>query len=282
MKNSKDLFTVLHSGITAYDAEEAENIAFVILDNLYNLNRTDVLTEKSIDFAPEQKNALDKIITRINAHEPVQYVLGSAWFYGREFYVSPAVLIPRPETELLVDEVIKTVGNSPLSILDIGTGSGCIAITLAKELSKATVNALDISAAALEVAQKNAAQLNARVQFLQSDILSQPISITNLDIIVSNPPYIAFAEKETMRKNVLAHEPHLALFVPDNDALIFYSTIAQKGFTALKADGKIFVEINERFGKETAEIFIQAGFSSVRIVKDLQGKERILVADKAE
>lgn len=281
MKNSKDLFTVLRYSITAYDAEEAENIAFVILDNLYTLNRTDILTQKSIDFSPEQRDALDKIIARINAHEPVQYVLGSAWFYGRDFYVSPAVLIPRPETELLVEEVIKAVSDFPITILDIGTGSGCIAITLAKELPNATVTALDISTAALEVAQKNASQLNARVQFLQSDILTQSIPVTMLDVIVSNPPYIAFAEKEAMRENVLAHEPHVALFVPDNDALIFYSTIAQKGFAALKTDGKVFVEINERFGKETAEVFIHAGFSSVRIVKDLQGKERILVADKA-
>lgn len=280
MKNSKDLFTLLRNSITVYDAEEAESIAFVVLDNLYNLSRTDVLTEKSIDFSAEQRDILNKIIARINTHEPIQYILGSAWFYGRNFYVSPGVLIPRPETELLVEDVIKTVGNTKTTIVDIGTGSGCIAITLAKELPNASVIALDISESALEVAQKNATQLNASVQFVHTDILTQPLPGTNLDIIVSNPPYIAFAEKETMRENVLAHEPHTALFVPDNDALVFYRTIAQKGFAALKPNGKVFVEINERFGKETAEVFTQTGFSSVHIIRDLQGKDRIIQAHK--
>lgn len=280
MKNSKDLFTLLRNSITVYDAEEAESIAFVVLDNLYNLSRTDVLTEKSIDFSAEQRDILNKIIARINTHEPIQYILGSAWFYGRNFYVSPGVLIPRPETELLVEDVIKTVGNTKTTIVDIGTGSGCIAITLAKELPNASVIALDISESALEVAQKNATQLNASVQFVHTDILTQSLPGTNLDIIVSNPPYIAFAEKETMRENVLAHEPHTALFVPDNDALVFYRTIAQKGFAALKPNGKVFVEINERFGKETAEVFTQTGFSSVHIIRDLQGKDRIIQAHK--
>jgi release factor glutamine methyltransferase len=280
MKNSKDLFTLLRNSITVYDAEEAESIAFVILDHLYALTRTDVLIEKTMSLSPEQDVLLRSIVSRINAHEPVQYVLESAYFFGRDFYVSPAVLIPRPETELLVEEVIKTTGDTPVNILDIGTGSGCIAISLAKELPNATVTALDINKDALDVARKNATQLNAHIQFLQSDILTEAIAVKNLDVIVSNPPYIAYPEKETMRENVLAYEPHVALFVPDTDALIFYNTIAQKGFAALNADGKIFVEINERFGKETADTFIQAGFSTVKIIQDLQGKDRIVVATK--
>lgn len=280
MKNSKDLFTVLRNSITVYDAEEAESIAFVILDNLYSLNRTDVLTEKPISFTAEQKNTLDKIIARINTHEPVQYVLGSAWFYGRPFHVSPAVLIPRPETELLVDEVIKSVNQNSVSILDIGTGSGCIAITLARELPQAIISAVDISEPALQVAHHNAERLQAKVNFYTIDILKDAIPLSNLDVIVSNPPYIAASEKTHMRENVLAHEPHQALFVPDNNALIFYSTIAQKGYTALQPAGKIFVEINERLGKETADVFIRAGFSTVQIIKDLQGKDRIVKAYK--
>jgi release factor glutamine methyltransferase len=186
------------------------------------------------------------------------------------------VLIPRPETEFLVEEVLKSTSNTPGKILDIGTGSGCIAITLAKNLPQKTVIAFDISDDALQVASKNAKQLGANVTFHHVDILTSEIDFQELEFIVSNPPYVAASEKHAMNRNVLDHEPHLALFVPDSDPLIFYKVIAQKGLSALKSGGRIVVEINERFGKEVCDIFVQTGFTNARVIKDLQNKDRIV------
>ena len=186
------------------------------------------------------------------------------------------MLIPRPETEFLVEEVLKSTSNIPGKILDIGTGSGCIAITLAKNLPQKTVIAFDISDEALQVASKNAKQLGANVTFQHVDILKSEIDFQELEFIVSNPPYVAVSEKHAMNRNVLDHEPHLALFVPENDPLIFYNAIAQKGLSALKSGGRIVVEINERFGKEVCDIFIQAGFTNATVIKDLQNKDRIV------
>jgi release factor glutamine methyltransferase len=202
--------------------------------------------------------------------------LGKAHFYGQEFLVNPSVLIPRPETELLIDEVLKRASNGAGTILDIGTGSGCIAITLAKKLPQKTVTAFDISDAALQTASENAKQLNATVDFQHVDILKDKVPLQELEFIVSNPPYIAVSEKESMNNNVLDHEPHLALFVPDNDPLIFYKAIANKGLPLLKPEGRIVVEINERFGKEVCDIFIHAGFTGAHVIKDLQNKDRIV------
>ena len=163
----------------------------------------------------------------------VFYILGKADFFGRVFTVNPSVLIPRPETELLIDEIVKETSNAPGKVLDIGTGSGCIAITLAKELPDKTVIAFDISEAALKTASANATELSAQVDFRKMNILTEGIPFNDLEIIVSNPPYVTVSEKHSMNNNVLNHEPHLALFVPDNDPLVFYKAIAAKGFAAV-------------------------------------------------
>jgi release factor glutamine methyltransferase len=193
--------------------------------------------------------------------------------------VNSAVLIPRPETEELISE-LKSILRYSASILDIGTGSGCISITLALELRGSKVFATDVSDQALSLSKENNTRLGATVQFLKHDILHEEIPFSGLDVIVSNPPYIVFSEKEQMQPNVVNFEPHLALFVPENDPLIFYKKIASKAYAALKAGGLLCVEINERFGGEVAKLFLDSGFEEIKIIRDLSGKERIVRGKK--
>ncbi|HEU5291325.1 MAG TPA: peptide chain release factor N(5)-glutamine methyltransferase [Cyclobacteriaceae bacterium] len=281
MKNSKEIFRDLVSQITLKeDPEEIQSILYIVLEAILGLSRADIIAEKSISFSAEFQHKLKTIIRQINQHEPVQYILGETYFFGRRFNVSPAVLIPRPETELLVEEVLKEIQPfTPGTIVDIGTGSGCIAVTLAKELPDKKIVGIDVSEAALKIARGNTLQLNATAEFQHVNVL-QEFPFQGLEMIVSNPPYIAFAEKESMKRNVLDHEPHLALFVSDNDPLQFYKAIAEKGYSALLQNGKILVEINERFGNEVADVFRESGFKSIRIIKDLQQKDRIVIAHK--
>jgi release factor glutamine methyltransferase len=277
MMNSKDLFRDLRKRITLpQEVSETDSMLYLILESVVGITRSDIIAQKAVSVTSAETSKLDTILSRVNKNEPVQYILGKAHFYGQEFQVNPSVLIPRPETELLVEEVLKRASNGSGKILDIGTGSGCIAITLAKQLPQKTVTAFDISVAALQTASANSGTLNVKVNFQCVDILKDEIPLRDLEFIVSNPPYIAVSEKEAMNTNVLDHEPHLALFVPDNDPLVFYRAIAEKGMLLLKPEGRIVVEINERFGKEVCEIFIQAGFTGTHIIKDFQNKDRIV------
>jgi release factor glutamine methyltransferase len=273
MINSKTLFHQLQKKITlAEDQEEVKSILYLLFEKEFGLNRTEILAEKEIKTT--DANALEKQIQRINNHEPIQYILGEADFFGRRFNVNSSVLIPRPETELII-QLVKEEKFDSLTILDIGTGSGCIAISLALEIPSAIVHALDISEGALSIAKENAKRLNTSVNFLQHDILSQIPLLKNLDVIVSNPPYVTEKEKGAMNKNVLNYEPHLALFVPDSDPLKFYKVIAEKSLSLLKPQGKIFVEINQQFGKEVAAVFGSLGYKT-EIIKDMEGKDRVV------
>lgn len=290
-QSSKKLFDNLLQQITVYERQEAKEIVFWLMEFYLDLKKIDILSDRIID--NQQVIDWGNIIERLNTHEPIQYILGETEFYGRKFLVNNSVLIPRPETEELVklvvdDERIKNGSISQLStqhsefrtILDIGTGSGCIAISLAKELPDFQVFAYDISEKALETAQKNADLNNAKVIFEKVDILNYPLSINHypLSIIVSNPPYVTKREIERMQKNVLGFEPHLALFVEDNEPLIFYQAIADFAFNNLTDNGLVAVEINEALGQETADIFIKKGFSEVVIVKDIHQKDRFVRA----
>jgi release factor glutamine methyltransferase len=277
MPSSRQIFNHILSQISeTYEIKEARSIVFLLLEHTLKLSKTDILIDRNID------NDVDftEIIQRLNQHEPIQYILGETEFCGLRFLVNPSVLIPRPETEELVQLVI---ANAPLlshAILDIGTGSGCIAIALAHALPHATVSGYDISEKALETAQKNAILNGVNITFEERDILNPltPNPLTNFQIIVSNPPYIADSEATLMQKNVLNFEPHLALFVEDQNPLLFYEKIAEFGTKHLVNKGLCFVEINERFGKETAAVFEQWGYESVEIIKDLSGKDRIVKA----
>jgi release factor glutamine methyltransferase len=203
--------------------------------------------------------------------------LGEAHFFGRSFRVNPNVLIPRPETEELILTTKKYLANKQNpKILDIGTGSGCIPVTLALEIKNSEIFATDISEAALKTASENASLLRANVNFIRHDILREKLPFTELDLIVSNPPYITEREKAGMEKNVLDHEPGIALFVPDENPLLFYNAIASKAFAALATGGLLLTEINELFGNETAKVFFENGFDQIEILKDINGKNRIV------
>jgi len=278
--NSKVLLRSLVSSIKLDESkEEIETIVLMLLHGRRGVSRAEMLSGKDVEctmaeFADDMR--------RINAHEPVQYILGATEFYGRTFHVNSSVLIPRPETELLVTESLTALQlrQGGARIFDAGTGSGCIAVTLALESPKSVVTGIDVSDDALGVARKNAESLGARLTFLKHDMLGAKELPGEWDMIVSNPPYVMQSEVRQMKKNVTDFEPHLALFVPDNDPLLFYKAIARAAQSTLAANGIILAEINERMGNETRKLFSSHGFTA-SIVKDLDGKDRIVVARRA-
>lgn len=262
-------------------AEEIQQLGFMVLEHELGLSATEILMEKDVEVSTDIQNKLNIIAQRLNEHEPIQYILGDAEFLGRRFLVSPAVLIPRPETEELVKLVplqISSGEENPIRILDIGTGSGCIAISLKELMPFAEVYATDVSEAALAIAQKNIERLEPQVKLLKHDILNEDIPVQDVDTIVSNPPYVAQQEKTSMQKNVLDHEPHMALFVPDNDPLVFYKAIALRGKKVLKPGGHVVVEINALLGSETISVFESENYSNVILMKDMNGKDRFVLA----
>ena len=280
----------------AYTEGEAHAIAMLVFQMLFSLTPTEIYAGRDEEFASDQR--LPKILSRLLRHEPVQYILGKCEFCGHIFSVSPDVLIPRPETEELVRIIIDDQ-RKPLpdpsrgrkqkvshrgdiegtSILDCCTGSGCIAIALALATPTAEVYALDISESAIMVAKKNAIQLGAKINFICADILTQDIKDT-YDIIVSNPPYITNSERAKMEPNVLDYEPHIALFVPDDDALKFYRAIGKKAFTSLTNGGRLYFEINPLFADDVQFLLQQIGFHNVEIIKDSFGRRRFVKAIK--
>jgi release factor glutamine methyltransferase len=280
MINSKTLCSDFVSRITIPDDEsEIQSIVYLVFEQVFGLTRSEILSGKTINLNQQDENKLAELVSRINRHEPIQYILNQADFFGRTFFVNPAVLIPRPETEELVREVLSvlkmnTSGNR--RVLDIGTGSGCIPITLSLELVGVEMHASDISLAALEVAARNASNLKARVEFFNHDVLASEIPVKNLDCVVSNPPYISVGEKSRMHKNVLDFEPHLALFANEDDPLIFYRHIASKAKHVLKPLGWVMVEINSSLGVETKRIFEREGYRDIELVKDISGNDRII------
>lgn len=269
----KSLFDILVSRIKAYDYPEAKEIVFQLLDSQWGIDRTDLIMGETSNNIDE----LAPLIDRINQGEPIQYILEEAWFYGRRFYVDKHVLIPRPETEELIDYIKK---QKPERVLDLGTGSGCIPVTLSLELPGSAVYAIDKSEDALEVARKNAKDNLAKVDFELADILDfqNPFLTDRFDLIVSNPPYVKESEKKEMRKNVLDFEPDLALFVPDNDPLVFYRNIGRIGKKHLVPDGQLWVEINAGLGRETRELFESQGYAEVNLIRDFFGKDRFIQA----
>ncbi len=257
-----------------YDQKEAENIVFMLLEDQFGISKEDVLVDKQVDIDIDQ---FDDYVRRLEMNEPIQYITGSADFYGRKFKVSEAVLIPRPETEELVRLIIKENKITSPRILDIGVGSGCIAVSLAAELG-GTVYGTDVSEEAVQIATENANQHGAIVNFIQHDILQSKLNIRELDILVSNPPYIPSSEQIGMHQNVLGFEPRIALFVPDEDPMGFYQTIAREGLTTLKDGGLLYFEIHENFGAPIQQMLESLGYSDVETYKDMQGKDRMVRA----
>lgn len=263
-----------------YDPREAGNLSRIICCEILGQQTVDYYLGKDIILSVKEEQELESILARLHNFEPIQYILGEARFLGRTFRVTPDVLIPRPETEELVEMMLKEL--SPVSrVLDVGTGSGCIAISLAKELPESQVTAWDVSGEALSIAAANSKALQASVRFEQRDVLTyEPCVVDCYDVIVSNPPYVTEAEKQEMEHNVLDWEPSLALFVPDTDPLRFYRRIAVLGLEMLTSGGKLYFEINRAFGKDTVAMLCETGYRAVRLQKDISHNDRFVIAEK--
>jgi len=271
---------------TLYDSMEIESFFYIVSTFLHKKNRIALVFEPDFEINNEQLEHWNNILEELKKEKPIQYVLGEAWFFGLRFEVDANTLIPRPETEELVQWIIDTIteensdfNQNSLKIIDIGTGSGCIPISLKKELPMTEVSAIDVSDGALEVAQKNALTNNITVHFIKKDILSHTellLENQKWDIIVSNPPYVRLLEKEEIKKNVLEYEPHLALFVADDDALLFYRKIATLARTCLTENGYLFFEINQYLGAETVALLENLGFKNIQLRQDIYGNNRMI------
>jgi release factor glutamine methyltransferase len=262
-----------------YPETEIKSFTYLILEKLTGFSRTEILLNKNTLFSVEQHNMIESFIEKLKKNVPIQYILGETEFYGLTFNVNESVLIPRPETEELVDWIRNEndcIGN--LQLLDIGTGSGCIAISLKHEFPDSTVEAFDISDEALETARSNANRNQLDVNFSKVDILNTPDFEKKWDIIVSNPPYVTEHEKSGIHPNVLENEPHMALFVPDNDPLLFYRKIALFAQKYLENNGKLYFEINREYGKATVDLLAGMGFTDIELRKDISGNDRMIMA----
>lgn len=279
-----------------YDEQESTNIASLSVEHITSLSKSQRISKKDEELSISQLTQIQAHLQRLKKHEPIQYITNKAWFFGMELYVDQNVLIPRPETEELVKWIVddaKASGKdvfvrgpmeadetTQLKILDIGTGSGCIALALKKTMPKAEVWACDVSEEALNVARRNGSDLDVRVDFQGLNFLDeeQQKQLPTVDIIVSNPPYVPLEDKEQMHRNVVDHEPHAALFVPNNDPLVFYKAIIQFSKKRLYKNGSIYLEIHEQLGKDVVNLFQQNGFDKIELRKDMQGKDRMVKA----
>ncbi|NJM80659.1 MAG: peptide chain release factor N(5)-glutamine methyltransferase [Flavobacterium sp.] len=282
-----------------YGNEEVTSFFFIILDHLHQMKRVDLALQPDFSIDDNQLKKWDEILQELKKEKPIQYIIGETEFYGLRFFVNENTLIPRQETEELAALILndfkfqtEPVEVSHLKILDIGTGSGCIPIALKKNLPEASVYAIDISEKALAMAKKNAIENKVDVNFIRTDILkvndlqnlsaSVTLSLskchlpTQFDIIVSNPPYVRNLEKHEIKKNVIDYEPHLALFVEDDDALLFYKKIAQLAKQSLSKNGKLYFEINQYLGKETVALLKELGFKNIELRKDIYGNDRMI------
>ena len=282
------------------DEQEIESFFFILTEYLHNLKRVDVALNPNFEISEKGVEMWNVILAQLQQEKPIQYITGEAWFYGLKFEVNESTLIPRPETEELVEWILeswklevgswKSETNKLINVLDIGTGSGCIPISLKANLPQANVSAIDVSEQALEVAKRNAELNNAEINFIQANILEvedlSKLATPNsqlpaqIDIIVSNPPYVRNLEKQEIKKNVLDYEPHLALFVEDTDALLFYRKIAQLALKNLSPNGLLFFEINQYLGKETVKLLENLGFKNIELKKDIYGNDRMVKSEK--
>ena len=275
----KEAIEQLKNGLAGVaEPQEVQAMIRIICEDVFNYDQVDVALRQDSELPEFAPRRVADIVARLQRHEPLQYIVGTARFHGHRFKVTPATLIPRPETEQLVDLIIDENPGSDLRVLDMGTGSGCIALSLARALKFARVDALDISRDALAVARENAAALKcAGVRLFESDMLS-PQPAARYDIIVSNPPYICWSEREAMERNVKDYEPGQALFVPDNDPLLFYKAIAPYAAQSLERGGRLYLEINQHFGNEVKRLLEDSGLDEVRIIEDTYGKTRFAAA----
>ncbi len=278
LKHYKTIF--LRELTAFYDEKETESFFYLILERFHHKKRIDLALNPEMEMDTTQLLRWDNVLTDLKQYKPIQYILGVTEFYGLPFAVNEHVLIPRPETEELVELILANNSNplppDTLTILDIGTGSGCIPISLKKHLPLATVYAIDVSEQALATARKNAELNKVEVVFMLQNILETKDLGQEFDIIVSNPPYVRHLEKKEISPNVLDYEPHLALFVEDDDALLFYRKIAELAKINLKPGGQLYFEINQYLGRETVDLLQSMGFTAVKLLKDIYGNDRMI------
>ena len=283
MKITEYKVNFIKSLLPIYDEMEAESFFYLLLESKHQLRRIDLALDVDKEFSKEEISIWDSILEKLINQIPIQYIIGKTHFYGLEFMVNENVLIPRPETEELVDWIVKLntklSKNKNLKILDIGTGSGCIAISLAKNITNSEVFAVDVSEKALVIAEKNAILNQVQVTLLPKNILEITTLNQKFDIIVSNPPYVRNLEKAEIKPNVLDNEPHLALFVSDNDPLIFYKKIAELATANLNPNGQLFFEINQYLGKETQDLLKSIGLKNIELRKDIYGNDRMIACN---
>ena len=283
METVGDVYSRFRSQLSkSYEPNEEEQITVLAFEHVMNYRRVDVSLNKNERLAENHIKSFDKILAALNTGKPIQYVLGNSWFYGINLMVNKHVLIPRQETEELVDWIvkdIKSLSKKPSAILDVCTGSGCIALALKKEFPEIKIIAIDISEKALEVARYNAIKENLEIKFIHMDALKISLDIYP-DMIVCNPPYVMKSEKADMHQRVTDYEPSAALFVPDDDPLLFYRNVSTWGLRFLKPEGRIYFEINERMGNEIIGLHSELGYSESEIKKDLPGKDRMFRAIK--
>lgn len=274
--------------LPVYDEQEIDSFFSIILEKIHQLKRIDLALQPETEMTEAQTQQWNEIVSDLQKQKPIQYILGETEFYGLSFLVNESVLIPRPETEELVEIILSnnriTASPHSLRILDIGTGSGCIPIALAKNIPNAEVFAIDVSEEALAVAKKNAERNKVNVTFIKQNIL-EVVTLNEVegleqtfDIIVSNPPYVRNLEKAEIKPNVLDYEPHLALFVEDTDALLFYRKITELATKALQPNGQLYFEINQYLGAETVALVQSYGFATVQLIKDVYGNDRMIRA----
>lgn len=278
-KSSRSLFNQIVDQLNQiYNKDESRQLTKMLIEDLLEISFEKIMIDEEIVMDSSIMELIEEKVKLLLNYHPIQYVLGKAHFYGREFIVNPSVLIPRQETEELIGEILIDTKKPGLKILDIGSGSGCIGITLALELQDAHVSVLDVDGAALDVARQNAVKHNIALDYIKEDILSVESLPENYDIIVSNPPYVTEKEKDLMQNNVLNHEPHLALFVPDDDPLKFYRQIVSLAKKHLTANGKLYFEINESYGPDLLKLCEDEKCSYIKLVQDINGKDRMIKA----
>ncbi|HEK21878.1 MULTISPECIES: peptide chain release factor N(5)-glutamine methyltransferase [unclassified Mucilaginibacter] len=288
MKTIKDVLLSFKNNLqNLYSYNEALAIAMLVLEDLTGMQRSRLKAFEQDELSGEILEKIYPILEELKTGKPVQYILGTAEFYGLTFLVNPATLIPRPETEELVEWILaskKSKVQETISVLDIGTGTGCIAVSLKKHLNNAWLSAIDISEQALNTARKNANLNQVDVSFIQGDILNikqdHELSGNQFDVIVSNPPYVTGTDKVLMHSNVLNFEPHAALFVTDDEPLLFYKAIVRFALNSLKIGGELYFEINEAFGKEMVDLLTNNYFKDIELKKDLTGRDRMIKAVK--
>jgi len=277
--SSKKLIQYIRNSITIESTdEEVDSLALLTTEYLFELDRNDIIQDRSVNLSPSEFKKLNKFIARLNENEPIQYIIGEAHFHGRDFFVNPSVLIPRQETEELVKLIIEENRGKKPRFVDIGTGTGCIPVSIKKELPESKAFAIDFDPRVMKTAKQNAQRHNTEIDFMLMDIIKEKMPLKSMDFVVSNPPYVTYADKEFMKENVTHYEPATALYVKNEDPLLFYRRIAEQAIECLKPNGKIYFETNEKYAHDVKLLLEAMEYVESMVVKDLNGKDRIVHA----